>query len=405
MLIQHPRNPATEKVTFKLQARSPGAAPVTREIRADFWLDNSCIGGLKYTVTILPEDYSGSFPTPIVAQSETLRFPRARREDCDLAIRVLRDRRAGVDAYNIEFRSAVPGRSYESKSVGGLWLDGKDLETYLSELLDPQFAKYPLDPLMKMTDDEYGAAIASWNLEFSASLKDLGRRLGQQLSEEFRDEYFKLQKMEQPPRAIAIYSDETIFPWELVVPWSEEEELSPLGITHILGRWKPSLALRPDPQKFRLQTFVVMNPQYGEDNLAWTRDEIAELAEIVPGLGILRPCDMPAVQRLLERMDVQLLHFSGHGFWSQGSNGDLAAIQLEDGTRLLAVSLLGRRIGRGKPILYLNACTVGRAGLVLGRSGGFVGNCIESGWSGVIAPYWPINDASAKDFATAFIAV
>ena len=95
------------------------------------------------------------------------------------------------------------------------------------------------------------------------------------------------------------------------------------------------------------------------------------------------------------------MHFSGHGIWSQGGNADLTALQLEDGA-LPAVSLVGRQIGRGKPILYLNACTVGRAGQVLGRSGGFARNCIASGWTGIIAPYWPINDASARDFSAAF---
>jgi hypothetical protein len=41
-------------------------------------------------------------------------------------------------------------------------------------------------------------------------------------------------------------------------------------------------------------------------------------------------------------------------------------------------------------------------GLVLGRMGGFAANFLESGCSGVIAPYWPINDARAMEFSLAF---
>ena len=64
-----------------------------------------------------------------------------------------------------------------------------------------------------------------------------------------------------------------------------------------------------------------------------------------------------------------------------------------------AASALGQS---AQPILYLNACTVGRSAAVLGHPGGFAGNCIESGWSGVVAPYWPVYDASAAEFAVAF---
>ena len=146
---------------------------------------------------------------------------------------------------------------------------------------------------------------------------------------------------------------------------------------------------------------MVVNPQYEKDNLAWSAEEIADLRKIVPGFSVIEPCDVPTVQKLLDRTDIHLLHFSGHGLWQPGANADLTAIQLEGGS-LSAISLVGRKIGRGRPILYLNACTVGRGGIVLGRAGGFAVNCIKSGWTGIIAPYWPINDASARDFSTAF---
>jgi CHAT domain-containing protein len=51
------------------------------------------------------------------------------------------------------------------------------------------------------------------------------------------------------------------------------------------------------------------------------------------------------------------------------------------------------------PILYLNACGVGRTTERLGQPGGFAANCLRNGWSGVIAPYWKIYDPQAMQFS------
>jgi CHAT domain-containing protein len=94
------------------------------------------------------------------------------------------------------------------------------------------------------------------------------------------------------------------------------------------------------------------------------------------------------------------VHYSGHGV--VGSNADLSHLQLEGGT-VTAIRFANSRLGAtAQPFLFLNACTLGRGGKVLGRQGGFAGSCIEGGWSGVIASYWPVYDASATQFALEF---
>lgn len=391
---------AIESVTFELEARNPGDRPVSREIRADFWLDNTCIGAASHTVTVIPKGYVGPVPSKAAEVVDTVRVPRVPRDKCDLIVGVQHIGGSGDDAYEISLRSDVPGRSYEFKDAGILRIEGKQLGEWVNELVDPKFAAFPADPTLN--DEEYEAAVQAWNQDFISWIKDIGRKLWIQLPDRFREEYFRLQKMEHPPRSIAIYSDEMIFPWELVIPWSEDGELPPLGVGHVLGRWKPGLGLRPDLQKFWIRTFLVMNPTYEVDSLPWTSQEIEEMKKIIPTLTVVKPCDMPTVQRILNRSDIQFLHFSGHGRWAEGRNADLNAIELEDGTALAAISFVGRPIGRGNPILYLNACTVGRGALAMGRSGGFTANCLESGWTGIIAPYWPINDVSAMHFASNF---
>ena len=399
LVVCQPFKADSERVVFRLTALDPGDGPATRVVRADFWMENTCIGSVSRSVTVLPPGYLGVLPRTGPKVVDRVRVPRVMREPCDLIIGVRHEPARGSGVYAVSLRSVVPGRSYEWKEVGSIQLNGQDVGSYISELLDPEFNSYPKDPTL--TDEQFEEATALWNRQFGERLKEVGRQLWLQLPEGFRSEYFELQMMDQPPSSIAVYSDDLIFPWELLVPWSEREELPPLGVGHLLGRWKPGLGLRPDPQKFLVQNFVVLSPRYSSHSLSWTEEEIADLKQIVPRLIVVQPCDKRLVNQVLHRSDVQFMHFSGHGLWS-GGTADLTALLLEDGSSLAAVSFLGKPIGRCHPILYLNACTVGRAGIVLGCSGGFAANCLASGWTGIIAPYWPVNDASAKDFAIDF---
>jgi CHAT domain-containing protein len=96
-----------------------------------------------------------------------------------------------------------------------------------------------------------------------------------------------------------------------------------------------------------------------------------------------------------------MVHFSGHGL--SGPNSDLNALELQQGEVISAMAFAGNRLGQeAHPMLYLNACSLGRSGHVLRRAGGFVGNCVDGGWSGIVAPYWPVYDPSAALFSVAF---
>ena len=148
-----------------------------------------------------------------------------------------------------------------------------------------------------------------------------------------------------------------------------------------------------------MQKFLIINPTYDQNELEWTAAEIRALQQLFPNSEVLVPADLQALQRVLDRSDLQIVHFSGHGTYDTTTNADLSALLLEKNTVLPAITIVGKKLGAAHPILYLNACSVGRVGMVVGRMGGFAANCLKSGWSGVIAPYWPINDESARDFS------
>jgi len=235
-------------------------------------------------------------------------------------------------------------------------------------------------------------------------LADLGKQLWTFLPQGFRDEYFRLYELDAPPRSIGIYSDEMLYPWELVVPNEKRNgrfvELPCLGIAHVLGRWKTALPIKPTPQRLRVESFVVINPTYlPPDDLPWSASETAALKKLFPKIEVFTPPTEKGVRAgLLERKNVRMLHFSGHGAYDP-LNADLSELLLEQGS-LTAMAIANTTLGaESSPIVYLNACSVGAMGVTVGRAGGFAASCLEGGFTGVVAPYWPVNDAQAAQFS------
>jgi CHAT domain-containing protein len=196
-----------------------------------------------------------------------------------------------------------------------------------------------------------------------------------------------------------------IFPWELVVPHhlvdGKLAVLEPMGIEHILGRWKPGLTTQPNPQYFPVRNFCALNPDYAPPNqLPWSSKEAVALGKLFPKLLQVTPADLPNVQtQILGRSDIQFLHFTGHGQYQLG-NADLSQLLLENNQALDTFDFVGAKLcAEARPIVYLNACSVGSTGMVVGRMGGFAANLLDNGCSGVIAPYWPIYDQRAAQFS------
>jgi CHAT domain-containing protein len=99
---------------------------------------------------------------------------------------------------------------------------------------------------------------------------------------------------------------------------------------------------------------------------------------------------------------VQCVHFAGHGEVDPERPGD-AAIYLSDGRPISPIFFNGSLLGKDHaPFIFLNACMVGTGGEMLGGLGGFPGNCLAGGFSGLVAPLWAVNDDIAKSIALEF---
>ncbi len=403
--VRTPRDPATEHVDFRLTARHLGPQPARREIRADFWLGNSPLGSVTHRTFVLPKNWTGPGPADGSSVPFQLRIPTQPREECEFTIFVEGEDETGQPPLEIRIRSEIPGHVKPLTRASKLVLDspGNTLAGYLDTIYSKEFSLYPPETL---GDNEWNAALTEWEENFNAALDALGKKLWKALPQTLRDEYFRLYRAQALPRSILIYSDEMILPWELVVPHEMIDgklvTLEPLGTAHILGRLKPGLRILPEPQRLEVRNFCVLNPRYaGAENLAWAQDEVNELQKLLPRVSVVNPAKLAKVRTsVLDNGDIQLLHFSGHGQYDP-TNSDLSSLVLED-LDLDAALITGSRLAaEGQPLIYLNACSVGQTGMVIGRMGGFAANFLESGASGVIAPYWPIHDDRAKEFSLA----
>jgi hypothetical protein len=400
------RDPELEKTTFTLTARHPGPNPVRREIRADFWLDGSPVGSVRHRTFVIPKGYTGPKEGDGSGASFGLIVPSVPREGSDFTVFVEGEDEPGEEPWVVRISSQIPGREYASKRTGKFRLDSGGVRgaDYLQSIYQKHFATFPPDSL---SEAEFAAALTAWEENFNRELDALGRTLWLKLPQTFRDEYFSLYQGGLLPRSILVHSDETILPWDLIVPHGvidgRQVVLEPWGAAHILGRWKPGLPIKPHPQRLAVRKFIVVHPAYGNGSaLAGVSEEMAELKELCPGISFVSPATLANVSRtVLDDGDIQLVHFSGHGAF-ESSNTDLSGLTLEDGELSASLVTGARFAAEGQPIVLLNACSVGGSGIVIGKMGGFAANLLESGASGVIAAYWPVLDNTAVRFAVAF---
>lgn len=383
-----------ERVTFLLTAREPGPAPVSKEIRADIWLGTSCLGAVAHYTTVVPSDYKEEAVPDGRSRSEPFALSVTRQE-CDLIVQVNSRDESGRPPFTLSLRSEIPGDAYVGKPAGKMPFSARGVAAHMQKLFETFTKSYP--------DSSNNAALARWRSDLLNAIDTLGKNLWIALPKQFQSEYFRLLDAGTLPRSINIFSDETIIPWELIIPHRDGKTYPRLGVAHIMGRWRPGLGRRPSLQRMRVQHAVLVNPRYdGSTSLAWSLLEAADLKKLIPTFSVIRPADLDSVKTVLGRDDVQFFHYTGHGRYVRG-DADLSALDLDFGGELPAASFVGAALlGKGRPILYLNACSVGAGGVVLGQMGGFAATCLTAGCSGVIAPYWSVNDDSAKRFAVEF---
>lgn len=244
-----------------------------------------------------------------------------------------------------------------------------------------------------------------------ASLKGAGLQLFAQAPKVFQQAYWDLIDQKLPIKTIYIVSEEPFIPWELMVPsrfrkGQQENDLFSLGAQYSVARWLP-LDNTAAPCEIRLTSAKVLAPEY-TGNLDPLTNAFSEVSFVLANFNgeRIRPADFHHINDYLGKHNADLLHFVGHGdskdaagkqrLYIEGTDSTL------DSTQLLGMGGVEMFCHRNQPLVFLNACQVGRNTPGLIGVAGFPSSFIQLGASGVIAPLWSVEDETASAVAQEF---
>ena len=239
-----------------------------------------------------------------------------------------------------------------------------------------------------------------------SELKGVGVILFDTSPDVFRDVFWALIDAKAPLQTIAIVSAEPFVPWELMVPNRSVpsfERRLPLGVEFNIGRWTDERTIAPS-RSLHIVDSSVIAPAYSGTMIL--QNSLAEANMVVaqyPG-DVIRPAPFASVGKELGTVSRSLIHFVCHG---KDTTSGVQCIRLDNNEELsssniLGIEGLGELFAKKRPVVFLNACEVGRTTPSLVGLGGFVASFIKLGATAVIAPLWSVEDSIAHEIATLF---
>lgn len=206
---------------------------------------------------------------------------------------------------------------------------------------------------------------------------------------------------------VLIATNEASIPWELALVSVDGAPEAFLGSLADVGRWplEHMQRLRADPLDVR--GLGVMVGHYEEAlavaPLPRAEEEGRELAETYDAEAVDASPDSYD-QMLKGRFDsgfeFQALHFAGHG---ESTPGRGTYLMYSDGGSLTVRALRRADVAAGRPsFLFVNACQVGTAEVVVGKYAGVAGHALAGGFRGYVAPLWSVADDEAKKVSLGF---
>lgn len=244
-------------------------------------------------------------------------------------------------------------------------------------------------------------------------MRGIGRTVEQATPKEFWDLLAEVKtKIGDRPPTVFIISQDPHVPWELaLVDAPFDPKSAPfLGAQATVGRWimprpgktKPEL---PALERRSVASMAVMGGRYPADDDTWKRlehaeKEATELEALYQATSI--DADLPSMLDFLDGVPTaEVLHFAGHAIHDPESpeNG----LVMNDLSFFDSIRILGApKPLTARPFIFLNACQAGAGYKILGGCAGLVNAFLFVGASGVVAPFWSVNDAAAHDVAMEF---
>jgi CHAT domain-containing protein len=249
---------------------------------------------------------------------------------------------------------------------------------------------------------------ASTTQQTMTTLAGIGQRLYRELlPSELKHAYGAIRGVQQDsPLSLMIISDEPWIPWELIKPYEDVGDGSPIiddafwAESFALTRW---LAGTMAPRELIVAQVAVVAPALDLDHASQEQAYFERLLQERQIAALRAVAHYAEVHAALRSGAIQLYHVATHGGF-QRERPDEAAIELEDGV-LRASAIIGpvqSGIRQARPLVFLNASHTGRQDVALTGLGGWTQEFVKAGASAFVGAQWEAHDQLASQFATTF---
>jgi CHAT domain len=207
-------------------------------------------------------------------------------------------------------------------------------------------------------------------------------------------------------QSVHIQSEEPWIPWEILKLKGVEENgrivegpfmCEAFSVTRwIIGKGSPW------PKLSAKKMALVVPSDSGLSYAASEKNQLLSLAQ-----SKQKPVEVPAKFLALHEAfcagEYDVWHFSGHGGF-RDEDPNRSGILLEDSDKLSPENLSGEpeNLGIAHPLVFLNACQVGRSAWSLTDIGGMASGFLYARAGAFIGAYWSVYDKAAHDFAIEF---
>ncbi len=379
---------ASTQASFTLTVRDPvPTEPGPPALRARFDYRLRASGSVRCEVPIiaghnvfghaLPQTNTENGVPATAAADRLMLQTSVSSPDLEISIAQLR---GSSDSYKVVIKTGRLG----GVTVEDEWDLSKDSAAYVMETMAGFVAK-------KATPLNRRRALEGAGIEFFDSSP-----------KQFQDLYWRMVDAGTPPTTMLLISEERSVPWELMIPGrrlpdGQYQQLPPLGVQCAIGRWHGDDYVCPG-QVIPLRDSLVLAPAYNPP-LTTASAERDLILELFPGKSV--PATFDELDAFYSANTASLLHFVCHG-----RDATLQAIKLLQDQVLWANQIraggLGMTCRRSRPLIFLNACEVGRPGTGLAAVGGFAASFIACDAGAVIAPLWAVDDRVAHQVAVTF---
>jgi CHAT domain/Ternary complex associated domain 7 len=211
----------------------------------------------------------------------------------------------------------------------------------------------------------------------------------------------KLWELRDRITSVLVQSEEPWIPWELCKLSGEENgaivEGPFLCEAFAITRWLLGTGLKP---ALTLKNLAVVVPSdSGLPYAPQERDYLLSLAGNDRQVTRVNARFLDVVTALTSGK-YDAWHFSGHGVY-RDPDPNRSKMFLESGETFTPTNIAGvvRNLGKARPVVFLNACQIGRSGESLTGLGGWARQFVEAGAGAFIGAYWSVYDYSAYSFA------